>query len=134
MFLNDQKGNFSRAPGALKVLPTDQTSVLAWPQTSGGPAILVASSGYETSKAAAGVFKYPFPTLNPETVIDASAAGSGTLVFGDLSGDGTLALFVGGTVIGGRYPESTASRIFKARDGSCNSMKLTQRFWNVSVW
>src|SRR5262249_34969140 len=49
--------------------------------------------------------------------IPAKAESVGPLALGDLQGDGNLALFVGGRVIPGKYPEAAASRIFRYHNG-----------------
>jgi hypothetical protein len=50
-------------------------------------------------------------------VLPANADSTGPLAFGDLAGDGTLALFVGGRMQAGRYPTAASSRILRLRDG-----------------
>lgn len=96
---------------------SDQTAVLGW--RSGTNAWLLAgSANYET-----GLTRIPSvqvmdqSTNRPEPAIPGNTSSTGALAMADIDGEGDLALFVAGRVIGGRYPEAADSRLFKNRAG-----------------
>src|SRR6266404_5957938 len=143
VFLSDGRGGFQRSRFASLNTPLvhDQTTVLAWPQTSGIPALLVGAANYEDgSAAAATVLKYDPSSGTVQETIPGVPESVGPLALGDLDGDGNLDLFVGGRVMPGRYPEAVNSRVFRYHDGkfeldTANS-KLLEKVGLVSgaIW
>jgi hypothetical protein len=120
VFINDGKGVFQRDRAAWlnAASARDQTAIVAWPQTSGIPSILVGSANYEdTSSKGASVLRYDPGTSKVEEAIPGVPESIGPLALGDLDGDGNLDLFLGGRVVAGRYPEAASSRIFRGHDG-----------------
>ena len=120
VFVNDGKGGFQRSQGALPDAPLkqDQTSVVAWPQSSGVPTMLVGSANYENDSINnASVLRYDLNSRTVQEAVPGVPESVGPLALGDLDGDGNLELFVGGKVTPGRYPEAVNSRIYRNRDG-----------------
>ena len=120
VFLSDGKGGFLRDQGASRqiTLTRDQTAAVAWPQPSGSSSVLVGLANYEDgSTAGVAVVSYDVNTGKIGEAVPATAESIGPLALGDLKGDGNLALFVGGRVIPGKYPEAASSRIFRYHDG-----------------
>ena len=120
IFINNGKGGFQRNREAWlnAASARDQTAVIAWPQTSGVPSILVGSANYEdTSAKGASVLRYDLATSKVEEAIPGVPESIGPLALGDLDGDGNLDFFLGGRVVAGRYPEAASSRIFRGHDG-----------------
>jgi hypothetical protein len=143
VFLNNKKGGFQRYHGSAWDQPSsrDQTSVLAWPQSSGPPALLVGSANYEDgSPEGASVLEYELTSGMVKNVVMGTQESVGPLVLGDLDGDGNLDLFVGGRVLARKYPEAANSRIFRGQAGKFvldeTNTKLLERIGLVSgaIW
>lgn len=120
-FFNDQKGGFQRSQiaGLNNVLKRDQTSIVVWPKASAAPKVLIGSANYEdlgTTKSAS-VLAYDFAAGTTSEAASDTEESVGPLALGDLAGDGTLALFVGGRVVPGKYPQPASSRILRDQKG-----------------
>jgi enediyne biosynthesis protein E4 len=118
-FRNNGKGGFTQFSGKTfeRVVNSDQTGIVVSYHKNAETRILAGSANYEqTSKQSASVEAFNSAgTL--ETVVDDIESSTGPLALGDVYGDGTLCLFVGGRVVPGRYPEPATSRLFRERDG-----------------
>src|SRR5205085_10858522 len=113
VFRNDGHGGFRPASGAPvdAVVTRDQTTVLIWPKPEKGAVVLSDLANYEDGLSVGSCVRQYGLTL--ADVVAAQESSVGPLAFGDMAGDGTLELFVGGRVIGGRYPEAASSRIYR---------------------
>jgi enediyne biosynthesis protein E4 len=107
----------------------DQTTVLGW-KKEGRTVLLAGSSNYEDGLAAGTAVKqYDLAGRTIDESLPGSESSTGPLALGALHGAGKLALFVGGRVLPGRYPEAASSRIYLDAGGNWeldeeNSRKL----------
>jgi hypothetical protein len=119
-YRNDGKGGFMPFAGsALERIETrDQTTVLSWPQSNHRARILAGSASYEDGpNSGPNVLSYDLDHGTVETIAGDAPWSVGPLALGDLEGTGHLALFVGGRVIPGRYPEAASSRLYRQEGG-----------------
>ena len=132
-FRSEGAGKFSplSAPALDAVVVRDQTGIAAW--RSGGVAhVLVASSNYEdgdTSAPSLVEITFSKDATTSKPIALPLPKSIGPLALGELTG-GTPVLFVGGSVLPGRYPEADKSMLLRRQpDGSWiidapNSAKL----------
>ena len=115
---NTKQGGFSRMTGAVfeKSAPQDQTGIVTVPRAGSAPALLVALANYEEGPSSAGGV-VDLSGTNSNELIGPSDSSVGPLALTDIEGKGDLELFVGGRVIGGRYPEPASSRLYRLRAG-----------------
>lgn len=119
-FRNNGQGGFTRLTGKAseRVEARDQTAVLLWHGKDQATRILTGAANYEeSSKTGVSVSAYNPTNGMVEDIAAAAEWSDGPLALGDIYGDGTLCLFVGGRVIPGRYPEPASSRIYRNRNG-----------------
>jgi hypothetical protein len=132
----DPRNGFQLQQGAAWNEPAvrDQTTVLGWTPEPGASSLLVGSSNYTDGQTNGDcVLRYDWKNGDPKTApgLPGQSASVGALALGEISGDGHLALFVGGRVLPGRYPEAVPSRIYRY-DGkqwqldAANSKQLEQ--------
>jgi hypothetical protein len=95
----------------------DETTVLGWAE-GGSRGFVIGQANYE-SGGTNGVKRYEFWAggIRAREVLGTGPSSVGPLAFGDLAGDGNLALFVGGRVNAGRWPEAASSRLYRNRAG-----------------
>jgi hypothetical protein len=118
----------------------DQTTVLV-DRAGGSARILVGSASYEEPEQTnASVFACHLTSGSVEGVVAEAESSVGPLALGDLYGDGSLCLFVGGRVTPGGYPETASSRLYRNQNGrwvlETDSTGLLARIGLVSgaVW
>ncbi len=143
VLMNDRQGGFtqSRVSTPAKPLTRDQTGVLAWPRTPERVVVLGGSANYEDGSAdGASVLVHDPIAGTASGLIPARQESVGPLALGDLAGNDELALFVGGRMIAGKYPQAASSRIFRSRAGKLEldeaSSKVLEQVGLVSgaVW
>ena len=118
VYHNDRHGGFSRMTGGVldKIVTQDQNGILAVPGSSGEETIIIGSANYEDGlPTAGGVSTWNLRSGTADQTMTLGASSVGPLALTDMDGDGELELFVGGRVIGGRYPEPSSSRIYQHR-------------------
>lgn len=116
VFRNTGRGDFEPVPGAPFNQPVtrDQTTVLGWRTAAGHTALLAGSANYEDGLAAGScVRQFNLQSKRIEDKLPGQFSSTGPLALGDMDGDGTLELFVGGRVVPGRYPEPASSLLFR---------------------
>jgi enediyne biosynthesis protein E4 len=119
-FRNNGKGGFTPFSGKNfeHVVNGDQTGIVVSYHKKAENRILAGSANYElTTKQRASVEAINSATGTIEPAVDDTESSTGPLALGDVYGDGSLCLFVGGRVIPGRYPEPATSRLYRERDG-----------------
>ena len=119
-FRNDGRGGFEKLSGVPwdTVTPRDQTSLLPWRAGGPGARVLVGGSNFEDGLTnGASVCLYdPQGKAVAEAIPDVRDS-TGPLALADLDGGGSLALFVGGRTIPGRYPVTASSRLYRQHAG-----------------
>lgn len=116
IFLNQGHGKFQRLPTVALMgrAKDDQTTVLGWATGDGSRGFVVGQANYETG-GTNGLQDYRVwagGIQRPEA-LETGLASVGPLAFGDVKGDGTLELFVGGRVEGGRWPAAVSSTLYR---------------------
>jgi hypothetical protein len=95
-------------------LERDLTTVLGWHSPSGDPIVLLGLSNYEDGQPQGpAVLQIDLERKTVEQSIGADGSSIGPMALGPLGGESGLALFVGGRVVPGRWPEAASSRLFR---------------------
>jgi hypothetical protein len=116
LYLNRGSEGFKRVevPAFGEVLKRDQTGVVGWHPAPNKPSILAGCANYEDGEASGpGVRQYDFNQKTVDDGLTTQQSSTGPLALADLTGEGTLELFVGGRVIPGAYPFPASSRLFR---------------------
>ena len=115
LYTNNRHGGFVRATGGAfeNAVQQNQTGVVALPATNGACSVLVGSANYDAPGLDSHVLCYDPAAKSTQDVLSIKDSSIGALALTDMDGDGQLELFVGGRVIGGRYPEPASSRIYR---------------------
>ena len=101
-------------PPPTEKLNRDQTTALGLRGPGGKPVLLIGSSSYEEDSSTGPAVQECEPwTGAMRDCIGSQSSSTGPLAVADIDGAGHLALFVGGRVIPGRYPEPASSKIFR---------------------
>ncbi len=121
VFLGDGQGGFRRSNHRFcaAATPADQTGILGWTPAPGQSVILAARANDEDpAKITGGVIGHDWSSQASELFVSGLESSIGPMALADLDGSGHLALFVGGRVRGGRWPEPASSRIYQNKEGA----------------
>jgi hypothetical protein len=113
---NDGRGGFQRMTGAPfdALAPRDQSGIIVWQNEVGQTVILAGSANYEDGlTTGSGIQQYDLGRKVWDDSLPARESSTGPLAVADIDGSGNLALFVGGRVLPGRYPEAASSAIYR---------------------
>lgn len=121
VFRNDGRGGFVRQRAKLleAVAERDMTTILGWRPDPAGLRLLIGSANYENGAVEApAVRDVSLVTGAIREDLLRSVSSTGPMALADVDRDGDLDLFVGGRVIGGRYPEPADSALLINDNGT----------------
>ncbi len=127
-YKNDGHGGFTplQTPVALRDVQRDLTAVLAV-----GSTVFFGSANYEDGQTNGGCLRlYDLQHQASGESVIGQRSSVGPLAMGDVEGKGTLALFVGGRVVPGRYPEPADSLLLRNEGGR---FVVAQRFEKLGL-
>ncbi len=135
IFLNDQDGGFEHyeANPDIPLAAGDHTTLLALAQ-QGEPPTLLSGSMTHGSQPVTGqpVKRYSGQQAAEQSLFAGYRGNSGPLAMTDLTGDGNLALFVGGQSRAGEYPRPDPSLLFIEDNNDWQlDVENTRRFANL---
>ena len=115
---NNGQGGFQPVtlPAFKAVAADDLTGIVGWSSEPGQSTLLVGQANYESAKLdSPAVMEHDmfFGNVESAAAVPGDASSVGPLAVADVAGDGNLELFVGGRVIGGKYPVAASSRIYR---------------------
>jgi hypothetical protein len=116
IFLSDGKGAIRRQAVDAK-LPEDLTGIVGWVRRPHERGLVMGRANYTSQRNCPAASVLGFAPQPWKQNLPESSSSTGPLAVADVYGDGTLALFVGGRVIPGRYPQAADSCIYRNVDG-----------------
>ena len=128
VYLNDRRGGFHNSTVANPPLTQDQTAVVGNSKLG----VLAGAAIYEAGPSSRGAVSRFLAGTNLVQELPGWNSSPGPLALGDLRGDGSLALFVGGRVVPGRYPQAASSRIYTNNPGD-GRFSLEEEFTDLGL-
>lgn len=121
VYRNDLARGFSRVKDKFIDGPAgqDQTAVLAFRGLDGQTSLLAGLANYEDTglKPVAAVYPFQAGRFGQPVTLPTDLSSTGPLALSDYDLDGDLDLFVGGRVIGGKYPDPASSGFYRNENG-----------------
>jgi hypothetical protein len=115
----DGAGAFRQLTNATPVCIRDQSGLVVVDSPGHGKVILAGSANYEQESSPGASCDEFDSTGSPLTgAITGAASSTGPLAVADFDGNGRLALFIGGRVLPGRYPEPASSMLLRQEAGA----------------
>jgi len=114
-FRNDGRGGFApvQSPALARPVGRDQTAVVGIGET-----LFIGAANYEDGQTNGGWLRvYDLRRQAAGESVLGPRSSTGPLALGDVDGDGTLELFIGGRVVAGRYPEPAESLLLRNEGG-----------------
>ena len=101
----------------VEVCEQEQAGVVGWSGEAGASTVVVGETSYESGGRRGGVREYGlfFGSAERQQIAGAVESSVGPLAVTDAEGDGSLELFVGGRVVGGKYPKGAESELYRKR-------------------
>jgi hypothetical protein len=128
VYRNDGHGGFSPLtdPTFARRTARDLTAVLGL-----GNTLLAGAANYEDGLTNGGCLRiFDFQRHASGDSVLGQASSAGPLALGDVEGQGTLSLFIGGRVVPGRYPEPATSLLLRTENGR---LTVSQRFERIGL-
>lgn len=119
-YKSDGRGGFAKIECAFaSPFRSDLAGVLGWIAPSGKAVVLAGLTGCEQPATnAVASFSFQENRLVAGAMLAADMASASTLALGPMNGAGSLALFVGGGPVPGRYPLGAPSKLYRAEGGT----------------
>ncbi|MEN9677268.1 MAG: hypothetical protein RIS76_3164 [Verrucomicrobiota bacterium] len=120
VFRNDTRGGFVSQRSAWPQEPAEEdlTTILGWrPSPESGVLLLGMANDESGRNPGAGLRQIHLKTGSLEDLPAVDGGSVGPLALGDVDGDGSPELFVGGRVVPGRYPLAPESAMLRSRSG-----------------
>jgi enediyne biosynthesis protein E4 len=112
IFLSDGKGGLKHQRVDSR-LPEDLAGIVGWVRRPHERGLVMGRSNYTSQHNCPSASILGFLPVSWKLDLPESPSSTGPLAVADVYGDGTLALFVGGRVIPGRYPQAADSRLYR---------------------
>jgi hypothetical protein len=116
IFISDGHGGMKHHSVSSK-LPEDLAGIVGWVRRPNERGLVVGRANYAVARDCPVASITGFAPAPWKQDLPKEPSSTGPLAVADVYGDGTLALFVGGRVLPGRYPQAADSGLYRNVDG-----------------